>query len=101
GRAYVAYPHRLQSQRLVMFYDSRVRDPHRDLEAMDRHVAALEDLTDKPLRSKIYWVRGQLFGRGQMAIRGLVLGSSKSPADWDTADHPHRLSVDRHELAHG
>jgi hypothetical protein len=30
-----------------------------------------------------------------------VLGSSQSPADWDTADHPFRLSVDRHELAHG
>src|SRR5438552_10477024 len=36
-----------------------------------------------------------------MAIRGLVLGGSKSPLDWDTADHPFRLSVDRHELAHG
>ena len=34
-------------------------------------------------------------------LRGLVLGSSQSPADWATADHPFGLSVDRHELAHG
>jgi hypothetical protein len=101
GQAHVAYPHRLESQRLVMFYDDRVREPQKDLEAMDRHVAALETATGKPLRGKIHWVRGEVFGRRQMAIRGLVLGSSQSPADWDTADHPFRLSVDRHELAHG
>jgi hypothetical protein len=68
---------------------------------MDRHVAVLEEITGQPLRAKIYWVRGELFGRRQMAIRGLVLGGSHSPADWVTADHPFGLSVDRHELAHG
>src|SRR5207237_7739584 len=47
------------------------------------------------------WGRGEGFGRRQMAIRGLVLGSSQSPADWAMADHPFGLSVDRHELAHG
>jgi hypothetical protein len=67
---------------------------------MDRHVAALEAETGRPLRARIHWVRGELFGRRQMAIRGLALGSSRSPADWDTADHPIGLSVDRHELAH-
>jgi hypothetical protein len=36
-----------------------------------------------------------------MAIRGLSLGSPRSPADWETADHSDRLIVDRHELAHG
>jgi hypothetical protein len=100
GRAHLAYPQRLESQRLVMFYDDRVTDPHKDLEAMDRHVAALEGVTGKPLRAKIHWVRGEVFGRRQMALLGLALGSSQSPADWDTADHPFRLSVDRHELAH-
>jgi hypothetical protein len=100
GQAQLAYPHRLESQRLFMFYDDRVTDPHKDLEAMDQHVAALEAETGKPLRMKIHWVRGEVFGRGRMAILGLALGSSYSPADWDTADHPFRLSVDRHELAH-
>src|SRR5262249_17244057 len=76
-------------------------DPHRDLEAMDRHVAAMEAVTGKPLRGKIHWVRGELLGRRQMAIRGLGLGSSQSPADWDTADPPFGLRVDRHELAPG
>jgi hypothetical protein len=84
-----------------MFFDERVTDPQKDLEAMDRHVAALEKATGKALRAKIYWVRGEVFGRGQMAIRGLVLGSSQSPVNWDMADHPFRLSVDRHEHAHG
>jgi hypothetical protein len=100
GQAQLAYPHRLESQRLVMFYDDRVTEPHKDLEAMDRHVAALEAMTGKPLRARIHWVRGEVFGRRHMAIRGLVLGSSQSPADWETADHPFRLSIDRHELAH-
>jgi hypothetical protein len=101
GEAQLAYPHRLESQRLVMFYDDRVTDPTHDLEAMDRHVAALEKLTGRLLRDKIHWVRGEVFGRRHMTIRGLALGSSKSPVDWETADHPWRLSVDRHELAHG
>jgi hypothetical protein len=95
-----AYPSRVESDRLVMFYDGRVADPRRDLEAMDRHVAGLEGLTGRPLREKIYWVRGGLLGQGRMALAGLALGSDRSPADWETADHPDRLSVDRHELAH-
>src|SRR5262249_40571443 len=97
GQAQWTYPHRLESPRLVMFYDDRVSAPYKDLEAMDRHVAELEAVTDRPLRAQIHWVRGELFGRRQMQIRGLVLGSSQSPANWDTADHPFRLSVDRHE----
>ncbi len=35
-----------------------------------------------------------------MALYGLALGSSESPKDWNTADHPDGLSLDRHELAH-
>jgi hypothetical protein len=35
-----------------------------------------------------------------MACYGLAAGSSKSPENWETADHPTHLSVDRHELAH-
>jgi hypothetical protein len=94
------YPHRKESERLVMFYDDRVTNPERDLEAMDQHVAQLETMTGKPLREKIYWVRGESLGQRRMAFCGLVLGSSRSPANWETADHPERLSEDRHELAH-
>jgi hypothetical protein len=99
-QARYAYPHRLESERLVMFYDDRVTDPHRDLEAMDQHVAQLEALTGRPLRGKIHWVRGQLLGQQRLALGNLVLGSSRSPVDWETADHPDRVSEDRHELAH-
>jgi hypothetical protein len=100
AQALTTYPQRLESRRLVMFYDGRVTDPQRDIEEMDRHVARLEKMTEKPLREKIYWIRGPLLGRGPMAIAGLALGSGQSPHDWETADHPERLSVDRHELAH-
>src|SRR5262249_39764604 len=41
-----------------------------------------------------------LLGQRDMAMVGLVLGSSRSPADWETADDPDGVSVDRHELAH-
>jgi hypothetical protein len=95
-----AYPHRMESERLVMYYDDRVADPRRDLDAMERHVARLEAMTGRPLRAKIHWVRGDLLGRNNLTFGCLSLGSSRSPADWDTADHPDRLSVDRHELAH-
>jgi hypothetical protein len=93
-------PHRIESERLVMFYDDRVTDPQRDLEAMDQHVAQLERETGKPLRERIYWVRGELLGQRRMAFSGIALGSSRSPTNWETADHPDRLSEDRHELAH-
>jgi hypothetical protein len=98
-KAAYTYPHRLESERLVMFYDDRVTNPQRDLEAMDQHVARLEALTGNPLREKIYWVRGELFGQQRIAVCGLALGSPSSPADWDTESHSN-WSLDRHELAH-
>jgi hypothetical protein len=94
------YPHRMESERLVMFYDDRLTNPQRDLQAMDGHVAELETITGTPLREKIHWARGELLGQRRMAFGGVALGSSSSPANWETADHPNRLSEDRHELAH-
>jgi hypothetical protein len=99
-QAEYGYRHRLESERLVMFYDDRVTQPSRDVEAMDQHVARLEALLGEPLRERIFWVRGEALGQRRMQFGGLVLGSSSSPANWETADHPDRLSVDRHELAH-
>ena len=98
--AFAAYPRRLETDRLVMFYDERVTDPHRDAAAMERHVARLAALTGRAPRAKIYWIRGAVLGYGRMANAGLALGSARSPVDWESADHPDRLSVDRHELAH-
>jgi hypothetical protein len=95
-----SYPHQLESEHLVMWCDDRVTSPERDLDAMDKHVARLMKMTGTPLRAKIYWVRGELASKSRMAIFGLALGNSTSPSDWESADHPDNLSVDRHELAH-
>src|SRR5262249_39310043 len=59
-QARYAYPYRIEGDRLVMFYDGRVTAPERDLKAMERHVAHLEELTGGPLRAKVHWVRGEL-----------------------------------------
>src|SRR4051794_35553506 len=67
---------------------------------MEKHVDRLMTMTQTTPRAKIYWVRGELFDKRRMAILGLALGSLSSPNDWETADHPDNLSVDRHELAH-
>jgi hypothetical protein len=89
-QARFTYPHRLESQRLVMFYDDRVTDPEGDIQEMDRHVAAMEEKTGLHLRTKIYLVRGKLLGLNGLCILSLSLGSWQSPAS----------SLDRHELAH-
>jgi hypothetical protein len=91
-QAWYLYPHRLETARLVMFYDDRVADPEGDAAAMDRHLARMEKLTGKSLRAKVYWVRGCLLGMSGFCNRGVVSGSSQSPAAAGT--------LDRHELAH-
>lgn len=83
------YPRRIESDRVVMFY-RELDDAEADIEAMDRHVAELEQKLGNPLRSKIHWVRGSLLGRGSLSFLGLALGSEESPAGW----------LDRHEIAH-
>jgi len=100
AQAVCLYPRRTETNHLVMFYDDRVAHPRRDVETMEGHVSRLEAMMGEPLRARIYWVRGPLLGMGPMACYGLAIGSSRSPEDWETADHPRRLSVDRHELAH-
>jgi hypothetical protein len=45
AQAVYLYPHRLESERLVMFYGDGVTDPEGDIQAMDRHVAHLEEIS--------------------------------------------------------
>ena len=94
--ASVAYPHRVETDRLVMRYD-RLDDPRSDAEAMDRHLARLEAMLGRPLRGKVDWVRGRLprLGLGHLSLHGIALGSDASPADKETGG-----TLDRHELAH-
>jgi len=90
AQARYLYPHRLETERLVMFYRDGLADPDGDARAMDRHVAQLEEMTGLFHREKIWWVRGPLLGQSRLALYGLALGSSASPAS----------GLDRHELAH-
>jgi hypothetical protein len=90
AQARYLYPHRLETQRLVMFYRDGLEDPTRDAATMDRHVAHLEELTGLPIREKIYWVRGPLLGQKYLSLYGLALGT--------LGGAPSR--TDRHELAH-
>ena len=60
------YRHRLESKRLVMFYDprnpehpERVDRPERDLAVMDEHLARLEQMLGGTISSKVYWIRGR------------------------------------------
>jgi len=90
------YPNRLETGRLVMFYD-RLDHPRRDAEAMERHLAQMEAMLGGPLRSKVHWVRGNLkrLDLRNLCVHGIALGSGASPDDWDVGG-----VLDRHELAH-
>ncbi len=90
------YPHRLETERLVMFYDD-LEHPEEDAKAMDRHLAAMETMLGGSLRGKVFWIRGQLpkLGLSELSTHGLALGSNTSPADWQSY-----VGEDRHELAH-
>jgi hypothetical protein len=93
GEVRRAYPHRLGSSRIVMFYGDAVKDPKADLDAMDAHVASLEKLLGRTLRDKIWWIRGPVFGQSGVSFVGLSLGSVDNPVK--------ETYLDRHELAHG
>ena len=90
ARAVYLTPHRIETQRLVMFYGPGVFNPQRDANEMDRHVARMEELTGLRLRAKIFYVRGPMFAGRHVSFRGLAFGTAQSPAN----------SIDRHELAH-
>lgn len=90
ARAVYLFPHRIETPRLVMFYDDAVTDPRRDADEMDRHVARMESLTGLRLREKIFLVRGPIFAGRHVCFQGLAFGSAGGGIDY----------VDRHELAH-
>ena len=89
-RAVYLMPHRIETSRLIMFYDDRIPDPQRDAAEMDQHVARMETLTGLHLRTKIFLVRAPILANRHVSFLGLAFGSSQGPAGY----------VDRHELAH-
>ena len=99
------YRQRMESGRIVMYYDrsrsehvERVDRPKEDLAAMDRHLARLEDVLGARVTDRIHWIRGPLLGREYLSLHGLVLGSAWSPELSDDLAGGYR--GDRHELAH-
>jgi hypothetical protein len=95
------YRQRLESDRIVMYFDprrspyvERVDRPEEDLAAMDQHVARLENLLGGRITDKVVWIRGPLLGSEYVSLHGLSLGSAFSPEIRDS------YRGDRHELAH-
>jgi hypothetical protein len=91
-----AYPHRLETDHMVMLYDA-LEDPHGDGEAMDRHMAEMVETLGTAPGAKVIWVRGRLplLDLGELSVNEVALGSAESPKDWETEGR-----LDRHELAH-
>jgi hypothetical protein len=79
-----------------MFYKT-LDNPQQDAEAMDRHLAAMEQMLGGSLRGKVFWVRGSLpkLGLSGLSTHGIALASGTSPSDWQRY-----VGLDRHELAH-
>jgi hypothetical protein len=90
------YPNRIENQRLVMFYRD-LADPRHDFEAMDRHVAQMEEQIGEPLKAPAFWVRGPLpsLGLSGLSTHGIAVAGADRETDWD-----HQGYLDRHELAH-
>lgn len=99
AEADLKYRKRLETSRLVMFYD-RLDHPEQDLKVMDRHLARLEWLLGGKIKAKAYWIRGRLLGVQYSSFHGLALGS-----EWTWDENLSDLNRgggrgDRHELAH-
>jgi hypothetical protein len=94
--ASLEYPNRLETERLVMFYD-QLRSPREDAESMDQHLASMEATLGGSLKGKVFWIRGPLprLGLSRLCTYGIALGSESSPPDWRSD-----AGLDRHELAH-
>jgi hypothetical protein len=97
AEAELFYPHRLETERLVMYYSDPAA-PEKYAREMDAHVARMEKLLGAPLRRKILWARGPLLGQRNLSYYGLALGSPSTPADGSAAIG--NWYLDRHELAH-
>jgi len=90
AHARIQFPYRLESDRLVMYYNDRIVQPADDMTAMDAHLTRLEMVLGRRQQSKIHWVRGSALGMSGMSIHSVALASHASPAS----------DLDRHELAH-
>jgi hypothetical protein len=90
-QVHLSYPNRLETERLIVYYDDRVADPSGDAAAMEAHLLELEKLLGQEQREKIYWIRGGPSSANMCwCINCVALGSEASPL----------THIDRHELSH-
>ncbi len=85
-----AYPHRIETETLIMSYGDSVEDPEGDVKAMEEHIGRLHSRTHRGSRGKTRWVRGKVFGQQYLSVAGMALGSDRSPLS----------AVDLHEIGH-
>ena len=85
------YAHRIETERLIMYYNEGVADPHADLAAMETHLTRLEQVLGRRQHAKIVWVRGPAILAEGTSINCVALGEGRAGA---------ATNVDRHEVAH-
>ena len=85
------YPHRIETERLVMYYPEGVADPHGDLAAMEAHLARLEQVLGRRQHDKIVWVRGPALLAEGCSVNCVAMGEGRAGA---------ATNVDRHGVAH-
>jgi hypothetical protein len=90
------YPQRTIGEKVVMI-SAPTPDAARQVEAMDRHVRAMEARLGRPVWGRTHWVRGSLQGMDANAIVGLCPGN---PPGVGAPDADGLTDVDRHEVAH-
>lgn len=89
--ARLSYPHRLETDRLIMYYDDGVTDPTGDAAAMEAHLARLEKILGQRQRVKIHWIRGGPNSANVCwCVNCVAVGEETSPL----------TRIDRHEVAH-
>ena len=88
-------PHRLEGDRVVMFYDASITDPHDDLKKMDEFIKAEEEYLGVSMPTKIHWMRAALLGMPGLALSHLAI----SPPFYN--DEKTGIgTVDYHEATH-
>ena len=88
-------PHRLEGDRVVMFYDASITDPKGDLAKMDAFIKTEEAYLGLSMPTKIHWMRGALLGLPGIALSHIAIAQplySEGKTDLGGTDY--------HEAAH-
>jgi hypothetical protein len=92
------YPVRTEGERVVMI-STPVENAREQVDAMDRHIKALEARLGRQGTRRIHWVRGPILGIQGKALLGMCMGS-RATVHWEQPDSEGLTTLDRHEVAH-